>query len=114
MSDLSFHISTAKNRNDFHYERNEERTFATIEDARCHELICAIIEQAAIDWRELDLGRDSFFLANGGHYKVHRSEVRAFFQSKWFEHLLALALPDISPESARAALKIAEPLWRSK
>lgn len=111
MAHIDFRISNVRNRMDFHYAKREERIFNTLADEKIHNLSCAIIEQAAWDWRQLEFGKYPHVLSSG-HYLIHRAEVEAFFQSKWFEHLLSFALPDFSPEEVRRALKIAEPSGR--
>ena len=83
-----------------------ERTFPTLKDEKFHDLACAVIEQAVYDWIALDYGywdRTTFY--NGMIFSI---EIRNFFQSKWFEFLLSIALPELDPTTFRQVLKVPE------
>lgn len=93
--------------------KSGERVFPSLEAEKSHDLCCAIIEQAAYDWINLDYGRLGYAIARNGHSLVYRAEVESFFKSKWFEYLLGFALPDVEPTTVRRQLRIAEPEGRA-
>lgn len=104
-----FRKRTARNKLTLHYEHDIERAYQSIEDARYHDLMCAIVEQAVWDWRSLDLGEKPFAVINPGHDIVYRAPLENFFKSEWFERLLEQALPEIEPQIVRKHLRIPEP-----
>lgn len=108
-SNDGFRKHTATNKLTLHYEHDIERAFQSVEDARYHDLMCAIVEQAVWDWRSLDLGDKPFAVINPGHDIVYRAPLENFFKSEWFERLLEQALPEIEPQIVRKHLRIPEP-----
>lgn len=108
-SNDGFRKHTARNKLTLHYEHDIERAFQSVEDARYHDLMCAIVEQAVWDWRSLDLGDKPFAVINPGHDIVYRAPLENFFKSEWFERLLEQALPEIEPQIVRKHLRIPEP-----
>lgn len=108
-SNDGFRKRTARNKLTLHYEHDIERAYQSIEDARYHDLMCAIVEQAVWDWRSLDLGEKPFAVINPGHDIVYRAPLENFFKSEWFERLLEQALPEIEPQIVRKHLHIPEP-----
>lgn len=108
-SNDGFRKRTARNKLTLHYEHDIERAFQSVEDARYHDLMCAIVEQAVWDWRSLDLGDKPFAVINPGHDIVYRAPLENFFKSEWFERLLEQALPEIEPQIVRKHLRIPEP-----
>lgn len=108
-SNDGFRKRTARNKLTLHYEHDIERAFQSVEDARYHDLMCAIVEQAVWDWRSLDLGEKPFAVINPGHDIVYRAPLENFFKSEWFERLLEQALPEIEPQIVRKHLRIPEP-----
>lgn len=108
-SNDGFRKRTARNKLTLHYEHDIERAFQSVEDARYHDLMCAIVEQAVWDWRSLDLGEKPFAVINPGHDIVYRAPLENFFKSEWFERLLEQALPEIEPQIVRKHLHIPEP-----
>lgn len=108
-SNDGFRKRTARNKLTLHYEHDIERAFQSVEDARYHDLMCAIVEQAVWDWRSLDLGDKPFAVINPGHDIVYRAPLENFFKSEWFERLLEQALPEIEPQIVRKHLHIPEP-----
>lgn len=93
-------------------ENEHPRTFDSIQDKCVHDLVCAIIEQAVYDWIQLDYGRLGYCHAKNANGYLYRAEVKSFFQGKWFEYLLQIALPQYTPEQIRKQLKVEEPMWR--
>ncbi len=91
-----------------------EKAYNSFQDAGAVDLACAIIEQAVIDWKDLEYGKLKRVLGKPDYAFVYSEEVRIFFQSKWFEHLLSFALPHHSPQQVRKALKIPEPRRKRK
>ena len=89
-----------------------ERSFPSLEAEKIHDLACAIIEQAVYDWMTLDYGRLGYCHAKNANGYLYRAEVKSFFQGKWFEYLLQIALPQFTPEQIRKQLKVEEPMWR--
>ena len=89
-----------------------QRTFKTAEDACIHDLACAVIEQAVYDWMQLDYGKLGYCHAKNANGYLYRAEVKSFFQGKWFEYLLQIALPQYTPEQIRKQLKVEEPMRR--
>lgn len=108
-SNDGFRKRTARNKLTLHYEHDIERAFQSVEDARYHGLMCAIVEQAVWDWRSLDLGDKPFAVINPGHDIVYRAPLENFFKSEWFERLLEQALPEMEPQIVRKHLHIPEP-----
>ena len=108
-SNDGFRKRTARNKLTLHYEHDIERAFQSVEDARYHDLMCAIVEQAVWDWRSLDLGDKPFAVINPGHDIVYRAPLENFFKSEWFERLLEQALPEMEPQIVRKHLHIPEP-----
>ena len=108
-SNDGFRKRTARNKLTLHYEHDIERAFQSVEDARYHDLMCAIVEQAVWDWRSLDLGDKPFAVINHGHDIVYRAPLENFFKSEWFERLLEQALPEMEPQIVRKHLHIPEP-----
>lgn len=108
-SNDGFRKRTARNKLTLHYEHDIERAFQSVEDARYHDLMCAIVEQAVWDWRSLDLGDKPFAVISPGHDIVYRAPLENFFKSEWFERLLEQALPEIEPQIVRKHLHIPEP-----
>ena len=108
-SNDGFRKRTARNKLTLHYEHDIERAYQSIEDARYHDLMCAIVEQAVWDWRSLDLGDKPFAVINPGHDIVYRAPLENFFKSEWFERLLEQALPEMEPQIVRKHLHIPEP-----
>lgn len=108
-SNDGFRKRTARNKLTLHYEHDIERAFQSVEDARYHDLMCAIVEQAVWDWRSLDLGEKPFAVINPGHDIVYRAPLENFFKSEWFERLLEQALPEMEPQIVRKHLHIPEP-----
>lgn len=100
---------TAKNKMTLHYEHDIERSYQSPEDARYHDLMCAILELTVCDWRSLDLGERTFAVVAPGHDIIYRDPIEEFFMSDWFEQLLEQALPNTEPEVVRAHLHIPEP-----
>lgn len=92
-------------------ENEHPRTFDSIQDECVHDLVCAIIEQAVYDWIQLDYGRLGYCHAKNANGYLYRAEVKSFFQGKWFEYLLQIALPQYTPEQIRKELKVEEPMW---
>ena len=78
-------------------------------DERMHDLACAIIAQAVLDWIALDYGRLGYSSTNSGHTVIYRAEVESFFKSKWFEDLLSIALPYIDAHTVWNKLRIEPP-----
>ena len=93
-------------------ENEHPRTFDSIQDECVHDLVCAIIEQAVYDWMQLDYGRLGYCHAKNANGYLYRAEVKSFFQGKWFEYLLQIALPQYTPEQIRKELKVEEPMRR--
>ena len=93
-------------------ENTPQRVFQSVEDARIHDLACAVIEQAVYDWMQLDYGKIGYCHAKNANGYLYRAEVKSFFQGKWFEYLLQIALPQFTPEQIRKQLKVEEPMWR--
>ncbi len=77
-------------------------------------MACAIIEQAVIDWKDLEYGKLTRVLGRPDYSFVYSEEVKEFFQSKWFEYLLSFALPRHTPKQVRKALGVPEPRRRRK
>ena len=92
-------------------EHTPQRVFQSVEDACIHDLACAVIEQAVYDWMQLDYGRLGYCHAKNANGYLYRAEVKSFFQGKWFEYLLQIALPQYTPEQIRKQLKVEEPMW---
>lgn len=86
--------------------------FRTQEDFCWHELMCAVVEQAVLDWRDLDCGKVTAIMTGDGSV-VKKKEVVEFFQSRWFDALVYNTL-DFSPEQIRAALKVPKPTRRRR
>ena len=65
---------------------------------------CGIIQQAVEDWQYLQYGEidKAIYLTAVIRY----DELLNFFHSEWFEYLLSFALPDVTPDDVRTALKI--------
>lgn len=91
----------------------DEREFPSLEAEKYHDLACGILEQAVYDWIALDYGRLGYSLPREGHALLYRAEVESFFKGKWFEFLLAYALPQYDPSAIRRALHIEEPKRRT-
>jgi hypothetical protein len=104
-----FRKHTAKNKLTLHYEHDIERSYQSPEDAHYHDLMCAILEQAVLDWRALDCGKRWTAVVYPGPEVVQRATMESFFKSEWFERLLEQALPNIEPETVRKHLHIPEP-----
>lgn len=85
------------------------RTFRNEEDRIFAELAAGIIEQAVLDWKDLDYGKLTRCPGKRDSTYIYAYEVESFFKSKWFEHLLSFALPQHTPQEIRLALKIKEP-----
>lgn len=81
-------------------------------DEAAVSIACAIIEQAVIDWKELDYGKMNRCMGKCDLTYIYADEVEAFFKSKWFEYLLSLTIPQHTPEEFRKILKIPEPRRR--
>ena len=67
-------------------------------------LACGIIQQAVEDWQYLQFGqldKATYLTA-----VIRYDEILNFFHSEWFEFLLSYALPDVTPDDVRTALKI--------
>lgn len=92
----------------------DEKAFNSHQDAAAVDMACAIIEQAVIDWKDLEYGNLKRVLGRPDYSFVYSEEVKEFFQSKWFEHLLSFALPHHTPQQVRKALRIPEPRRRRR
>lgn len=92
----------------------DDKTFNSFQDAGAVDMACAIIEQAVIDWKDLEYGKLKRVLGRPDYNFVYSEEVKVFFQSAWFEHLLSFALPHHTPQQVRKALRIPEPRRRRR
>ena len=92
--------------------KSVERSFSCATDEGYFDLICAILEQAIIDWDLLERGNLGVTRANNQY--VFRAEVESFLKSEWFDELLAYALPQYSPQEIRAFIKVDEPERRKE
>jgi hypothetical protein len=95
-------------------QESGEKTFNSFQDAGAVDMACAIIEQAVIDWKDLEYGKLKRVLGRPDYTFVYSEEVKVFFQSAWFEHLLSFALPHHTPQQVRKALRIPEPRRRRR
>lgn len=95
---------------------NEPRkvSFCSSNEAAAVELAASIIEQAVEDWKQLQYGKLKRALGKPDYSFVYTEEVKEFFQSRWFEHLLSFALPSHTPQEVRKALRIPEPRRKRK
>ena len=69
-------------------------------------IACSIIVQAIDDWRYLKAA-DVDYAKYLGQW-IYLIEIKEFFHSDWFETLLDIALPCVTAEDVRLALKISE------
>lgn len=85
-----------------------DTVYPSLIDEKYHDLACAILEQAVLDWKSLDCGKLGYCLGSNSHAFLYRAEVESFFQGKLFGFLLEYALPGYSPSFIRKALHIEE------
>ena len=98
----------------FRDQEPREKAFTSFRDAGAVELAAAIIERTVIDWQTLDYGKLKRVMGKQDNSYVYAAEVEKFFQGKWFEYLLSLVVPQLTPTEVRTALKIKEPRRKTK
>ena len=80
-------------------------SFPTLEDEKMHDLVCAIIEQAVYDWKDLEYGTLKCAMGKCDCSLIYSREVERFFQGEWFE-FLASYIPGLDPSELRKELKV--------
>ena len=74
-----------------------------LEDSDTIEIAASVIEQAVSDWKTLrSIGVEEFRIT--GQY-IKQKELIAFFNSRWFEQLLAI-VTEVEPSKVRVALGV--------
>lgn len=88
-------------------DQYDQRAIAPDEQTQRYiDIACAIIQQTIDDWKYL-VAADVDYTKYLGQW-IYRIELKEFFFSEWFESLLDIALPNVTAEDVRLALKISE------
>ena len=54
-----------------------DTVYPSLIDEKYHDLACAILEQAVLDWKSLDCGKLGYCLGSNSHAFLYRAEVES-------------------------------------
>ena len=79
-----------------------EISYESVKDKALHDIACAILEQAVVDWNSIERGNlTSIYLYDNS--RIYKNKLLEFFGSDWFDTLVTHTL-NYTPEQVLKAL----------
>ena len=79
-----------------------EISYESVKDKALHDIACAILEQAIVDWDAIERGNlTSIYLYDNS--RIYKNKLLEFFGSDWFDTLVTHTL-NYTPEQVLKAL----------
>ena len=79
-----------------------EISYESVKDKALHDIACAILEQACVDWEAIERGKlTSIYLYDNS--RIYKHKLLEFFGSDWFDTLVTHTV-NYTPEQVLKAL----------
>lgn len=79
-----------------------EISYESVKEKALHDIACAILEQAVVDWNSIERGNlTSIYLYDNS--RIYKNKLLEFFGSDWFDTLVTHTL-NYTPEQVLKAL----------